>query len=362
MADQLQLEKTILERPNDPAAYAVYGDWLQAQGDPRGELVSVQAALASTRDTKRFMELKQTETRLLAKVTEQFGTAGKAVNLAWRYGFVHQLELLDETLSLKNLLEHPALRFVQGVRLATGAADHSAALEQLIAARPPLLNRFELTRSGATNLRAFHKAFPALEHFVVERVAANTFDSTVMLEWVELRTLELVAVPSNEALSATLHAAPWQKLRRLVLHPYATAQHEVLIDHLGPVLALPELKHLAVIMGIEGVMRAIASRPNLSALQELTLFDYSTDERLAPLLKRSEVLRGLKLVIHDGEISKGMEKRLRKAVKGLALGTVTVYENEEAGMHEMDEDEARSWRERQDKLEKQSDYNHDDWN
>ena len=59
MTRNAQLETAIIARPGDPARYAVYGDWLQAQGDPRGELVSVQAALASTKDTKRFLELKE---------------------------------------------------------------------------------------------------------------------------------------------------------------------------------------------------------------------------------------------------------------------------------------------------------------
>jgi uncharacterized protein (TIGR02996 family) len=361
MADQLQLEKAILARPNDPSVYAVYGDWLQAQGDPRGELVSVQAALASTRDTKRFMELKQTESRLLAKVTEQLATNGKAVNLTWRFGFVHQLELLDESLSLKSLLQHPALRFVQGIRLAVPVDDQSAILEELIASAPPLLNRLELHRGAFHNLRAFQKAFPALEHLVIDRIAIEGFDPSVLLAWTELRTLELTTITS-EALATTLQTAPWKKLRRVFLRVHGTAQHAVLIDHLAPVLALPELKHIGVTMFVDGVMRTISARPNLSTLQELTLFDFCTDARLAPLLQRKEALRGLKLVIHDGEISQETERNLRKAVKGLALGAVTVYAQDEAGVHEMDDDEARNWRERQEKLEKQSDYNHDDWN
>ncbi len=39
------LEGAILENVDDPAGYLVYGDWLQARGDPRGELIAVQGAL-----------------------------------------------------------------------------------------------------------------------------------------------------------------------------------------------------------------------------------------------------------------------------------------------------------------------------
>ena len=43
-----ELEEAILANPTDDAAWAVYGDWLQTQGDPRGELAAVQLALASS--------------------------------------------------------------------------------------------------------------------------------------------------------------------------------------------------------------------------------------------------------------------------------------------------------------------------
>lgn len=37
-----QLEAAIAANPSDRDAYAVFGDWLQEQGDPRGELISLQ--------------------------------------------------------------------------------------------------------------------------------------------------------------------------------------------------------------------------------------------------------------------------------------------------------------------------------
>src|SRR5512147_760235 len=36
------LEASIVADPSDTAAYAVYADWLQRQGDPRGELIALQ--------------------------------------------------------------------------------------------------------------------------------------------------------------------------------------------------------------------------------------------------------------------------------------------------------------------------------
>lgn len=41
---QTELEAQILAHPDDDAGYLVYGDWLQAIGDPRGRLIAIQAA------------------------------------------------------------------------------------------------------------------------------------------------------------------------------------------------------------------------------------------------------------------------------------------------------------------------------
>src|SRR5512143_1029906 len=43
-AEAAALEASIVADPADPAAYAVYADWLQRRGDPRGELIALQLA------------------------------------------------------------------------------------------------------------------------------------------------------------------------------------------------------------------------------------------------------------------------------------------------------------------------------
>lgn len=365
MAQNPQLEAAILEQPNDAARYAVYGDWLQAQGDPRGELVSVQAALASTKDTKRFLELKQTEQRLLEGVTAELGDV-RQVTFGWRYGFVNKVELrLDVpqvTGAVTSLLKHPALRFVQGVRSLLPGLDQTPVVEALIESPPPLLNRLELIMGGAKNLATFRATFPRLEHFVIEGLETMALDAKVLLGWPELRTLELSGLPLTDALAEVLRAAPWKKLRRVVLTPTSTRERATLVDDVAAVLALPELRHIGLSAYIDGAVAAVAKRPNLSALQDLELFDFITNERIEPLLARKDSIRQLKLVIHQGELAQDVEKQLRKAVKGLALGDVEVFSNEEAGIHVMDAEEAKDYREREERLASRTDYNRDDWN
>jgi uncharacterized protein (TIGR02996 family) len=51
-AANLDLEAQIAAAPDAPDPFLVYGDWLQQSGDPRGELVALQAArLTATRSS-----------------------------------------------------------------------------------------------------------------------------------------------------------------------------------------------------------------------------------------------------------------------------------------------------------------------
>ncbi len=40
--------QAIIERPDDDAPRLIYADWLDERGDPRGEFIRVQCALAGT--------------------------------------------------------------------------------------------------------------------------------------------------------------------------------------------------------------------------------------------------------------------------------------------------------------------------
>lgn len=360
MAQNPELEAAIIAAPNDVARYAVYGDWLQAQGDVRGELVSVQAALASTKDTRRFLELRETEQRLLAAVTAQVmpffdslrfpPELAAHVKLSWRFGFVSHLNLdgLERPHSpalLTALLSAPAFRLLQGLRLSMPDPDYGPALDALIAAKPPLFNRLELV-TRAPDLSAFAAAFPRLEHFSLTGDFRSRFDASVLRAWPGLKTLELGDLVVDSALRTVLRQAPWKNLRRLML------RLELDKDELTSVVALASLKQLGV-SGFHGAT-AVAARPNLSALEELELFGETYFEVVQPLLKRRAALHRLKLVIHNGELPESAVKQLRRSVKGLALGDVEVFAEEFGAVRdeeEEDDDSELRGRERYDDLD-----------
>src|SRR5690242_13390168 len=76
--------------PDDLAPYLVLADWLQQQGDPRGELIAIQCA----RETADMPELAANEQALFdAHLAAWLGNADDAyrvgeLELVWRRGFV----------------------------------------------------------------------------------------------------------------------------------------------------------------------------------------------------------------------------------------------------------------------------------
>ena len=122
VATNRELEAAIEKDPDDEDAYLVYGDWLQTQDDPRGELIALQAA--ALRDpTDKQIAARVTE--LLARHDNAFlGELGEHVNVVWHYGFVRDVKLAPDKdpevplAVLRKLLDHPSGRFVRSIAFA----------------------------------------------------------------------------------------------------------------------------------------------------------------------------------------------------------------------------------------------------
>ncbi len=75
------LEQAIIDSPDDPAPRLVYGDWLQAVGDVRGEWMTLSAAIAANPDDTR---LRSAALAFLAgHRRELLGDGAKLVNTSW---------------------------------------------------------------------------------------------------------------------------------------------------------------------------------------------------------------------------------------------------------------------------------------
>ncbi len=138
------LEAAIARAPEDPGGYLVYADWLQQRGEPRGELIVVQRALASA---PRDPALRAREAALFADHGERLlGPLAPldAARIGWYCGFVRSLELgiLLAEAPLPELLGHPSLQFLHRF---SGIVDADTSLAPLADHAPRALRWLELS-------------------------------------------------------------------------------------------------------------------------------------------------------------------------------------------------------------------------
>ncbi len=141
------LEAAIASAPEEPAGYLVYADWLQQRGEPRGELIVVQHALAAA---PRDPALRAREAALFeahgARLLGPLALVGDA-RVDWHCGFVRAVELgswlsAAAPAELEALLAHASLQFVH--RLA-GVVGSDTLLAPLAEHAPRTLRWLELS-------------------------------------------------------------------------------------------------------------------------------------------------------------------------------------------------------------------------
>lgn len=236
-----ELEAALLADPENVAAWLVYGDWLQQQGDPRGTHIAFRDAVRTTNDPLALDRLRKYEA-----LFTRYLTGGYDGVLGW--GF---LDLL-RTASVDGLgaFAHPLGRFITRLEIARPSLRN---LNEILAA---------LGRHDPPTLRALSIATDA----VLGELAP--IDSVLS----RLRILDLDCHASRSCL-AHLASAPLSKLRFLRLCNEERRNAEA----------------------IETLLR----RPGLDSLVELHLDDRS-EVNLSDLLPRSAIAAQLeRLVVFD---------------------------------------------------------------
>ncbi len=147
-----QLESAIFENPSDVEAWQVYGDWLQTEGDPRGELVNLEVAKeASAGDVHKQAELTDQLERLIEQhQAEWLGPEvmraiayedDDLVDIEWRYGFIWRVKVKAtygfqgpsvEQL-LKAILKSSASRFVHEIRVGLPDSEEPGFQREILA-------------------------------------------------------------------------------------------------------------------------------------------------------------------------------------------------------------------------------------
>jgi uncharacterized protein (TIGR02996 family) len=184
--------QSICENPEDDAVRLIYADWLEENGDPRGEFIRAQVELAQlTADSPRRRELAFRGHQLLEQHGGEWAAPVRPFVEEWHFrrGFIDKM-----TVSAKTLVEHG---------------------EELFRLAP--IERFRLT--GANGDISFLAALPARASITSLDLIANDLPADV-----------LTAIADNPAL---------RNLKRLVLcfNPIGQRGAELLCaDSICPVL------------------------------------------------------------------------------------------------------------------------------
>jgi uncharacterized protein (TIGR02996 family) len=136
------LEAQIAAEPDAVDPYLVYGDWLQQSGDPRGELIALQAARRSASGPELARLLVAERALLDANARRFYGPltryrAARQSGLEWFCGFVRALDGSAFTGSAE-FYHHPSARFLRR------AAPHNHELH--LESAPPLLSHLSTSQ------------------------------------------------------------------------------------------------------------------------------------------------------------------------------------------------------------------------
>ncbi|MBZ4415812.1 WGR domain-containing protein [Myxococcus sp. RHSTA-1-4] len=350
-----ELEAAILRAPEAPDGYLVYGDWLQSQGDPRGELIALQHALlqakgaeATALKRKVAAHLKKHQGLLLGtRLSTMLGDP--TLSVEWHLGFIRKARVaaaeygqdvefaIDETLSM--LLAHPSARFLQ--ELSLGLADNEGENEygdliRLIAkAAPKALRKLfigdfvfpddtEISWTHVGNVAPLYKALPQLRslHLRGGDVSLGKVDLPELREF----TVETGGLPRPAVKS--IAAAHWPKLERLEVwfgaEEYGAGGE---VSHIQPILdatGLPELKHLGL-CNAEFTDALCDALPKSKVLKQLETLDLSrgtlTDKGAEVLVANAAAFKHLKhLDVTQNLLSDKAAKSLAKLCPDVARG------------------------------------------
>ena len=216
-----ELEKVIDNDPRDATAYSIYADWLQDQGDPRGELIALQLG-KKDKAAKAFIE-KHSDYFLGPLAEHQETYDGEDTEaFTWKYGFIHAVRLSHDHYSneewegklvevLDLLLQHPSGRFLTELTFVFNndpSEDNLQDLIDLLAKKaPPTVRKLHFgdydyagpssdTATGTTeiswysigDLSKLWKAVPKLETLITQ---CGSEESTMNSEGMKLGKLDL---------------------------------------------------------------------------------------------------------------------------------------------------------------------------
>jgi uncharacterized protein (TIGR02996 family) len=201
MADESAFLRAVREDPDADGPRLVYADWLDEQGDPRGEFIRVQCRLAHlSPDDPETDALKRRETELREQHRAEWGALPRDLHLTdWK----HHRGLIEEVTARVTAF------VVQARRLFELFPVRQVRLEELAFARLPVLKvlAFEPALAQVRRLDLSNNRAPSWQ---VDPLLAS--HHLTGLTWLDLRgnpldfdTLQLLATARHLPRLTTIH-------------------------------------------------------------------------------------------------------------------------------------------------------------
>ncbi|MCP3102750.1 TIGR02996 domain-containing protein [Myxococcus sp. K15C18031901] len=309
-----ELEAAILQDPEDDAAYLVYGDWLQEQGDPRGQLMALHHAVDLAQGAERealwprvlaFAEQHERQLMgdasdwgaLVTRLRPFRGMGDDHLLVRWHLGFIASITVSGDSLSgesvldvnhvLERLLRHPAARFLR--TLSVGPLDSSLPSNdyretlRLVAAHAPRTLRslaFMDPMEFSQGLSLFQLGDASALYAAFPRLRALSLNGNMVLGEMnlpELRELSLESSGLTREVVEAVAAAHWPHLEKLVLRfGVRDLGCDVTPEDLRPLLEgtrMPRLRHLGLRNAefTDALCELLPAAPVLGRLEQLDL-------------------------------------------------------------------------------------------
>jgi uncharacterized protein (TIGR02996 family) len=155
------LAKPIYDNPDDLNARMVFADWLQQEGDPRGELITLHSKLGErVADTELTLEdekerekdpMGYREKTLRRRFRGHFYGAfsafdAHAFRFSWRLGFLDRADVMGH--DLDKLIANPSSRFLERLLVTEQVSGAAKAIESGTMALPPTLKDVAIGKLG----------------------------------------------------------------------------------------------------------------------------------------------------------------------------------------------------------------------
>ncbi|MFP2927328.1 WGR domain-containing protein [Pyxidicoccus sp. 3LG] len=364
-ASNPELEAAILKDPDNADAFLVYGDWLQRQGDPRGELIALQhAAMQASGDEASKLKkqvkdlLKKRKGSLLGELAE--AQEEEELTVEWHLGFIRSARVArkdydsstDVPELVKQLLTHPSARFLRGLTIgmvdfegenyyggtissiaeALEETGGSKTLQTLFIGDFEYPDDTEISWSYVEDVSPLYKLLPNLRSLRLRGGSVKLGD----VDLPELRefTVESGGLPLEAVKS--IAAAKWPKLERLeVWFGSDNYGAEGGVEDIQPILdgkGLPHLKHLGL-CNSEFTDELCKVLPKAKVLSQLESLDLSrgtmSDEGARILAENAAAFAHLKsLDLTENTLTDDGQKLVAKLSKSVSAGNQRDYEED----------------------------------